>query len=103
MAVLMMTSLIWITYLTEARNFSPMKRGAPTRGWMCSVLYPWSNVDKMKLSPIRERAKAEEAPGSAARASVQGAGFEWSTLNSIATEGGSHAVDHRGKVGRRRQ
>jgi NAD(P)-dependent dehydrogenase (short-subunit alcohol dehydrogenase family) len=42
-------------------------------------------------------------PGRAACASGSGIGFVWSRLIGLATVGASHAVDHRSKVGRRRQ
>jgi hypothetical protein len=47
--------------------------------------------------------KLGRIPRRAACASGSGIGFVWSRLIGLATVGASHAVDHRSKVGRRRQ
>jgi len=47
--------------------------------------------------------KLGRLPRRAVCASGSGIGFVWSRLIGLATVGASHAVDHRSKVGRRRQ
>jgi hypothetical protein len=47
--------------------------------------------------------KLGRLPRRTVSASDSGIGFVWSRLIGLATVGASHAVDHRSKVGRRRQ